>query len=226
MLWFGWFGFNVGSERRRRRHRGPGVRQHHRRHRAAMLGWLRRRRLPGRPRHVASVRPRVSSPAWSPSPRPVVRSAPIGSIVLGAIAGGLSALRRRAEVQVRLRRLARRRRRAPGRRPLGHHRLPACSPRAVACSTVAASTRPSSRSSSPSLPRHLGCGHPRHRPGAQGDDGLADPRGRRGRRHRPGRARRVRLRVADRGGRLGGLGYGRPRRLAHHDESLDLEGAK
>ena len=58
---------------------------------AAMLGWLliERLRTARPPRWVP---PPASSPAWSRSPRPVVRSTSSARIAIGAIAGGVCAL--------------------------------------------------------------------------------------------------------------------------------------
>src|SRR5690606_7649445 len=103
-------------------------------------------------------------------------------------------LRREPQDAVRLRRLARRRRRPPGLRPRRHraHR-PARHRHRPALRRW---HRPAGRADHHCRDRDrlLGRRHARHRPGPQGDDGLADPGGGRGHRHRPDRARRARLR--------------------------------
>ena len=93
---------------------------------AAMLAWLLVERI--RDGQATSwVPPRASSPAWSPSRR---RASSDADRVAGPRRGRRCAVGagRRPEVQVRLRRFARRGRRAPGRRSVGHHRRSGSSP--------------------------------------------------------------------------------------------------
>ena len=138
LLWFGWFGFNVGLDRLRRRrrrregHRAVHVRdrrhvdQHHAGHLrgdARLARWWSGSATARPPRWAP--RP-VWSPAWSPS-RPSCGAVDVyGAIIIGAVAGAAVRLRRRPEVPLRVRRLARRRRRAPRRRHRRHraHRPP------------------------------------------------------------------------------------------------------
>ena len=111
---------------------------------------------------------------------------PLGAIVVGAVAGVALRPGRRPEVPLRLRRLARRRRRPPGRRPRRHDPRSASSPRprrrpaSTACSTAAArpavaSGRRGARRPGLLLRRHAG-----HRHRDPEDDGLPDHRGGRG----------------------------------------------
>ena len=114
----------VRLQRRFRAGRGrpgrPGVHQHHGRDRGRGAGLADRRADPRRQADHAWAPPPARWPAWSRSPRPVGSSPPLGAIAIGVIAGAVCALAVGAEVPVRLRRLARRGRRAPGRRS-GRH---------------------------------------------------------------------------------------------------------
>ena len=146
LLWFGWFGFNAGSELAANGTAALAFMNTQVATAAAAGGWLLVERYrDGKPTSWAS--PRAPWPAWSRSPPPA-RSSPLGGDP--ARPGGRRhlLLRDRAEAQARLRRLARRGGRAPGRRRVRRDlaRLPGRLPArwtasARACSTAAASTQ-------------------------------------------------------------------------------------
>ena len=197
LLWFGWFGFNAGSalgangtaavawvntttRHRRGDARLAGHGEDPRRPRHLARRGLRRRRRPGR--HHPGLWPRSARSARSSSASSPACSAPC----------------RRPEVQVRLRRLARRRRRPPRRRPRRHpHRLPGAGvgagrrrrPVLRRRLRPAVAARPSVALRGPGLSPSSLTLHHRHW-SLHKAIGLPDHRGRRGRRHRPARARR------------------------------------
>ena len=84
--------FPTSVPTRRRHDRRPGLGQHHRRHRRRDPRLARSPGDPRQARHQRGCRPRVSSPAWSPSPLPAVTLTPVGSLILGAVAGALAAV--------------------------------------------------------------------------------------------------------------------------------------
>ena len=158
LLWFGWFGFNVGSivfvagdggEKDIAQFMSEtGVTWINTTLAtcAAMLAWLLVERIrDGKATSLGAASGVVAGlVAITPSCGAVDL---VGAIVIGVVAGVAVRLRRRPEVQLRLRRLARRRRRPPGRRhrrhradrlPVHRGRRPAAS---TACSTAAASSR-------------------------------------------------------------------------------------
>ena len=120
LLWFGWFGFNAGSALGANQTAAivfvnttcsPA--------RAGSLGWLLLERI--RDGHATSLGAASGMVAGLVAITPSCGSVtPIGAILMGAgRRRGLRA-RGRAEVPLRLRRLARRRRRPPGRRARRH----------------------------------------------------------------------------------------------------------
>ena len=168
---------------------------------AAMLGWLVVEQLrDGKATTLGAASGAVAGLVGDHArPAAVVdRSAPSPSVL---IAGVAVRLRRRPQVQVRLRRLARRRRRPPGRRSRGHpaHRLLrhdrqrlAGGAKHAVSSTAAAGRmlgdaghrrRVAVRVLASSSPSIIGYG-------AEETIGIPGLRGGRGRRHRPGGARR------------------------------------
>ncbi len=122
LLWFGWYGFNAGSALSSNGIAGVDVRHHHRRHRHRHAGLAahRERIRDGQATSLGAASGIVAG---------LVAITPSCSSVNVARRAGRRLRRRRAlcaggrpEVQVRLRRFARRGRRAPGRRS---HRHPA-----------------------------------------------------------------------------------------------------
>ncbi len=91
LLWFGWFGFNVGSEGAADTLAGLVWVNTTAATAAAMLGWLLVERI--RDGHPTSVGAASGVVAGLVAITPACGSlSPIGSLILGAIAGGLSAL--------------------------------------------------------------------------------------------------------------------------------------
>ena len=201
LLWFGWFGFNAGSWLGN--DDGVGALMFVNTQvatAAAMLAWLIYEKI----RHGAFTTLGAASGAVAglvaitPSGGAVT---PLGAIAVGAIAGVAVRHGRRPEVQVRLRRLPGRRRRPPGRRC---RRLPADRPLRQRQGPVRRRGPLLRRRPDPVLEAVRRCLRgPRLLPDRLRDPRLpprqdhryAGPRGRRGRRHRPGRARRDRIRL-------------------------------
>ena len=122
LLWFGWFGFNAGSELAPDGTAALVWVNTTVATCAAMMGWLLLEKL--RDGHATSVGAASGVVAGLVAITPACGAlSPLGSIALGAVAGALSAYAVGLKYKLRLRRLARRRRRPPRRRPLGHHRL-------------------------------------------------------------------------------------------------------
>ena len=119
LLWFGWFGFNAGSAVSAGNTAAVAWVNTLVATAAASLGWLLTERIPRRPPDLARCRlRRRGRPGRHHTGRPLGisdrRHHSRRDRRCALRAGG------RAEVQARLRRLARRGRRAPGRRPVGH----------------------------------------------------------------------------------------------------------
>ena len=125
LLWFGWFGFNAGSALSAGTTAAVTFVNTQVATAAAVIGWLIVERI----RHGKATTLGMASGAVAglvaitPSCGAVT---PVGAIILGLLAGAVCCLRGLAEVQARLRRLARRGRRPPGRRSvrLAGDRLP------------------------------------------------------------------------------------------------------
>ena len=129
ILWFGWFGFNAGSALGANGLASSAFLATHLGAAGAMIGWLGARTDPARQGHRGRAARRAPSRASSRSRPQPGSSGPVAALLIGA--GRWSGVLRggRAEVAVRLRRLARR-----GRRPHGGRaRRARCSP---ACSRV------------------------------------------------------------------------------------------
>ena len=92
LLWFGWFGFNAGSELAADGSAAVAFINTLAAPAAALLGLDRRREDPRRQGRPRSVPRRVPSPVSSRSPRPVRSCTPVWAIVLGVIAGVVCAL--------------------------------------------------------------------------------------------------------------------------------------
>ena len=193
LLWFGWFGFNAGSELAADGLASLVWVNTTAATCAAMLGWLLVEKIrdghattvggaSGVVAGLVAITPACGalSPVGVARPR-CRRRCPVGP-------------GRRPEVQARLRRLARRRRCPPGRRPLGHHRRRPL--RHLVGAVLRWWHRPDGRAGAhrPGLDAPLRCPDRHHRPGPQGHHGMARRQGRGVRRHRPDRARRVRVR--------------------------------
>ena len=193
LLWFGWFGFNAGSELAADGTAALVWVNTTAATCAAMMGWLVVEKV--RDGHATSVGAASGVVAGLVAITPACGAlSPLGSIVLGVVAGGLSALAVGLKFRLGY---------DDSLDVVGVH-LVAGLWGTIGAGLLATSTglfygggidqtgRPDPRR--PLHARHLGRRHPRHRAGPQGHDRLAGPRGRRGRRHRPDRARRVRLR--------------------------------
>ena len=181
-----------------------GLHQHPARHAAAVLGWIAVEwsRTASRP---WSVPPPVRSRAWSPSPRPVASSPHGGGPARHRRRCGLRA-RDQPEVQARLRRLARRGRRALRRRldrlaGLGffatnsvNAAITDWSAPATACSTAAASPSSGARPSAGLIVTAWSFVSPGLAFADRQDRRLPGQRRGRGRGHRHRRARRERVR--------------------------------
>ena len=232
MLWLGWYGFNVGSivfadgynDEQFFAETGRTFANTTLATFAAILGWLLVERLIHKKATSLGAASGIVAGlvAITPAAGAVNLS---GAVAIGLIAGGAVRLGRRPEVQARLRRLARRGRRAPRRRRRRHradrrllHRGGRGRRRRAAVRRrVRLAGRPV-----PGCPRGrplLGHPHHCHRPRDQVHDGPAPRRGGRGQRHRPGRPRRVGVRPAQRHQRRQ---QQRPRRLdrpcRHHHQ--------
>ena len=155
LLWFGWFGFNAGSAVAANNTASVVWVNTLVATAAAALGWLITERF--RDGHPTSLGAASGVVAGLVAITPACSSvSPIGAILVGADCRCAVRTRGRPEVQARLRRLARRGRRAPGRRSVGHagHRPAGHRGRSgrqsTDCSTAAGSTssggRPSARS--------------------------------------------------------------------------------
>ena len=147
LLWFGWFGFNAGSALSAGNTASVVWVNTMVATGAASLGWLLTERI--RDGHATSLGAASGVVAGLVAITPSCSSvSPVGAIILGAARRCVLRPGHGSEVQVRLRRLARRRRRAPRGWPLGHPGRWPPRPRvagrgllrATVCSTVAAST--------------------------------------------------------------------------------------
>ena len=210
LLWMGWYGFNVGSivfgddpETQFPLETGRTFATTTLATMAAILGWLAVERLIHKKATSLGAASGIVAGlvAITPATGAVNLS---GAVAIGAIAGAVCAWAVGPEVQARLRRLARRGRRAPGR---WHHRHRA-DRRVLHGRGRRRRRRPDlrrrlrlARRPGPRCDRgdHL-LGHPHrgHRAGHQVHDRPAPRRGGRGQRHRPRRPRRVGVRPAQR----------------------------
>ena len=138
LLWFGWFGFNAGSGTGRQRHGRGRVPQHARRGLSRHAGLACGRADPRRP--ADHLRCRLGRRRGPGGDHAVLRNGQHARRRRGRAGGGHRVLvRHRAEVPLRLRRLARRGRRAlrrwGGRRPAdraaGHRGHDAAAPRGL-----------------------------------------------------------------------------------------------
>ena len=193
LLWFGWFGFNAGSELAPDGTSALVWINTTTATCAAMLGWLVVEKI--RDGHATSVGAASGVVAGLVAITPACGAlSPLGSIILGVVAGGLSALAVGLKFRFGY---------DDSLDVVGVHLV------AGVWGTIGAGLLATATGLfygggidqtviqiliALSHHRHLRRRHPRHRPRPQVHHGLADPRGRRGRRHRPGRARRVRLR--------------------------------
>ncbi len=117
LLWFGWFGFNAGSALGANALAGQAFFTTMIATATAMLGWLFVERF--RDGHYTSLGAASGAVAGLVAITPACAFVtPVGAIVLGLLAGAVCALAVGLKWQARLRRLARRRRRPPGRRCL------------------------------------------------------------------------------------------------------------
>ena len=118
LLWFGWFGFNAGSELAADATAALAWTNTLLATSAALLGWLLVERL--RDGHATSLGAASGAVAGLVAITPACGFVdPVAAILIGAVAGASLRARRRAEVQGRARRLPGRRGRALHRRPVG-----------------------------------------------------------------------------------------------------------
>ena len=136
LLWFGWFGFNAGSALGANGLAAAAFINTQVATAAAAMAWIVVEKI--RDGHSTTLGvASAPSPVWWPSP-PRVRGRPGRRHHRGCRRGVSLLACGRAQVQVRLRRLARRRRRAPRRRTRGHaaHRFLATATSRVASRIV------------------------------------------------------------------------------------------
>ena len=215
LLWFGWFGFNAGSALAADNTASVVWVNTMAATCAAMLGWLVTEKF--RDGKATSLGAASGVVAGLVAITPACSSvSPVGAVLLGAIAGVVCALAVGLKWKLRLRRLARRRRRPPGRwldrhapdRPARHEGGPCRGRRAVLRWRAESARHPGD--CCVRGPRLLGRAHGDHRHGHQADAGLpGQRRGRVGRcrprhprrdgvrdsRRRPGHAGGVRMKL-------------------------------
>ena len=120
LLWFGWFGFNAGSEFAADGTAGQAWVNTLTATCVAALGWLIVERI--RDHHATSLGAASGVVAGLVAITPAAAAVDVvGAMFIGLISGALCALAVGSEVQAQVRRLARRRRRPPGRWPGRHH---------------------------------------------------------------------------------------------------------
>ena len=191
LLWFGWYGFNAGSALGANHTAAVVFVTTSCAAAAGAIGWLTLERF--RDGHATTLGAASGMVAGLVAITPSGGSlTPIGALVMGMAAGVDLRAGRRAEVPLAVRRLAGRRRRAPGRRagrhdrhrPAGHLGRTDRGRRAALRRRRRPARTPAAR-----LGRGAGLRLPRlrrDRLGGAPDDGLPDRRGARGDRDRPG----------------------------------------